>query len=65
MEKIDIMVRFANGEPNYSKININPNSIKNVIEFKDEVFFMVDDLTVAIKSEDWGMVKEIRDGKKI
>jgi len=58
MEKIDLLVRFANEGTYYNTISINPKKIKNPMVFTDEVFFTIDDVRVAIKKEDWNKIKQ-------
>lgn len=51
------MVRFANENVYYSRIDIDITKIKNEMVFSHEVFFDVDDIRVAIKKEDWDEIK--------
>ena len=53
MEKIDILVRFANEGTYYNTISLDPKKIKDPMIFIDEVFFTIDGVRVAIKKEDW------------
>jgi hypothetical protein len=57
MEKIDILVRFANEGNYYNTISVDPKKIKDPIVFIDEVFVTIDDVRVAIKKEDWNKIK--------
>jgi hypothetical protein len=51
--KEEILVRFANETIYNSRININPEKIKDVMVFPKEVFFTIDDVRVACDREDW------------
>ena len=65
MEKIDILVRFANEGTYYNTISVDPKKIKNPMIFIDEVFITIDDVRVAIKKEDWLMLEQWNEtGKK-
>lgn len=55
--KKTLMVRFANENVYYSRIDIDITKIKNEMVFSHEVFFDVDDIRVAIKKEDWDEIK--------
>jgi hypothetical protein len=57
MEKIDILVRFANEGTYYNTISVNPKKIKDPMIFIDEVFITIDDVRVAIKKEDWNKIE--------
>jgi hypothetical protein len=57
MEKIDILVRFANEGTYYNTISVDPKKIKDPMIFIDEVFITIDDVRVAIKKEDWNKIK--------
>ena len=57
MEKIDILVRFANEGTYYNTISIDPKKIKDPMIFIDEVFITIDDVRVAIKKEDWNKIE--------
>jgi hypothetical protein len=57
MEKIDILVRFANEGTYYNTISVDPKKIKNPMIFIDEVFITIDDVRVAIKKEDWNKIE--------
>jgi hypothetical protein len=57
MEKIEVLVRFANESIYYNKIKIDPKKIEDPRVFKDEVFVRIDGITVAIKIEDWNNLK--------
>lgn len=56
--KKTLMVRFANENVYYSRIDIDITKIKNEMVFSHEVFFDVDDIRVAIKKEDWDEIKK-------
>jgi len=51
--KEEILVRFANETIYNSRINIDPEKIKDVMVFPKEVFFTIDDVRVACDREDW------------
>ena len=53
MEKIDILVRFANEGTYYNTISVDLEKIRDLMIFIDEVFFTIDGVRVAIKKEDW------------
>jgi hypothetical protein len=57
MEKIDILVRFANEGTYYNTISVDPKKIKDPMVFIDEVFITIDDVRVAIKKEDWNKIE--------
>ena len=57
MEKIDIVVRFANEGTYYNTISVDPKKIKDPMIFIDEVFITIDDVRVAIKKEDWNKIE--------
>ena len=57
MEKVEVLVRFANESVYYNKIKIDPTKIEDPKVFKDEVFVKIDNITVAIKREDWDNLK--------
>ena len=57
MERIDILVRFANEGTYYNTISVDPKKIKNPMIFIDEVFITIDDVRVAIKKEDWNKIE--------
>jgi hypothetical protein len=57
MEKVEVLVRFANEGVYYNKIKIDPKKIEDPRVFKDEVFVRIDGITVAIKIEDWNNLK--------
>jgi hypothetical protein len=58
MEKIDVLVRFANEGVYYSTISINPKKIENPMVFTDEVFFTIDGIRVAVKKDDWERIEQ-------
>jgi chromosomal replication initiation ATPase DnaA len=65
MEKIDILVRFANEGVYYNTVSVDPKKIKDPMVFIDEVFITIDDVRVAIKKEDWNKIKSwVEIGKK-
>lgn len=65
MEKIEVLVRFANEGVYYSTIKIDPSKISNPMIFPNEVFFTIDDIRVAIKKEDWEKIEQWKEtGKK-
>lgn len=53
MEKVEVLVRFANEGVYYNTIKIDPSKISNPMIFPNEVFFTIDGIRVAIKKEDW------------
>ena len=57
MEKIDILVRFANEGVYYNTVSVDPKKIKDPMVFIDEVFITIDDIKVAIKKEDWNKIE--------
>ena len=57
MEKIDILVRFANEGTYYNTISIDPKKIEDPMIFTDEVFVTIDGIRVAMKKEDWNNLK--------
>jgi hypothetical protein len=57
MEKVDILVRFANEGTYYNTISIDPKKIEDPMIFTDEVFVTIDGIRVAMKKEDWNNLK--------
>jgi len=57
MEKVEVLVRFANEGVYYNKIKIDPTKIEDPMVFIDEVFITIDGIRVAIKREDWNNLK--------
>lgn len=55
MEKIETYVRFPNSDY-YQKIHINPKNIINERFIKDEVFFEIDNTTVAMKRKEYDII---------
>jgi hypothetical protein len=55
MQKIETFVRLPNCDF-YQKIYINPKSIMNERFIKDEVFFEIDNTTVAMKKEEYELI---------
>jgi hypothetical protein len=55
MEKIETYVRFPNSDY-YQKIYINPKTIINERFIKDEVFFEIDNVTVAMKKDEYNII---------
>jgi hypothetical protein len=51
--KEEILVRFANETIYNSRINIDPEKIKDQLIFPKEVFFTIDNVRVAVKKDDW------------
>jgi hypothetical protein len=65
MEKIDILVRFANEGTYYNTISIDPKKIEDPMIFTDEVFITIDGVRVAMKKEDWNTLEQWKEtGKK-
>jgi hypothetical protein len=58
MEKIDILVRFANEGTYYNTISIDPKKIEDPMIFTDEVFVTIDGIRVAMKKEDWNNLEQ-------
>ena len=58
MEKIEVLVRFANEGVYYNTIKIDPYKISNPMIFPNEVFFTIDGIRVAIKKEDWEKIEQ-------
>ena len=58
MEKVEVLVRFANEGVYDNKIKIDPTKIEDPRVFKDEVFVRIDGITVAIKREDWDKIEQ-------
>ena len=58
MEKVEVLVRFANEGVYYNTIKIDPSKISDPMIFPNEVFFTIDDIRVAIKKEDWEKIEE-------
>jgi hypothetical protein len=48
---------LANESAYYNKLTVNPSKIENPRIFKDEVFVLIDGITVAIKRKDWDNLK--------
>ena len=57
MKKIDVLVRFANEGGYYSRIVVDPKKIEKPMVFTDEVFFTIDNITVATSRDDWDKLK--------
>lgn len=65
MEKVEVLVRFANEGVYYNTIKIDPSKISDPMVFPNEVFFTIDGIRVAIKKEDWEKIKQWNEtGKK-
>jgi hypothetical protein len=58
MEKVDILVRFANEGTYYNTISIDPKKIEDPMIFTDEVFVTIDGIRVAMKKEDWNTLEQ-------
>jgi hypothetical protein len=58
MEKIDILVRFANEGTYYNTISIDPKKMEDPMVFIDEVFITIDGVRVAMKKEDWNTLEQ-------
>ena len=58
MEKVDILVRFANEGVYYNTIKIDPSKISDPMIFTDEVFVTIDGIRVAMKKEDWNTLEQ-------
>ena len=57
MEKKELYVRFANESTYYTKIRLDLKKVKNIRIFKDEVFFTIDNITVATTKDNWDKLK--------
>jgi hypothetical protein len=58
MEKVEVLVRFANESVYYNKIKIDPTKMEDPMIFIDEVFVTIDGIRVAMKKEDWILLNE-------
>jgi hypothetical protein len=58
MEKVDILVRFANEGTYYNTISIDPKKIEDPMIFTDEVFVTIDGIRVAMKKEDCNTLEQ-------
>lgn len=54
--KQEIFVRFANDGIYYTKINIDPKKLKDLVIFPTEVFCKIDGETIAIRREEWDRI---------
>ena len=59
MKKVEVKVRFANESNYYNKITIDPQKIETPTILNKEVFFTIDGIRVATKSEDWEQIKKL------
>lgn len=57
MKKKELYVRFANESTYYTKIRLDLKKVKNIRIFNDEVFFTIDDITVATTKDSWDKLK--------
>ena len=57
MDKKELYVRFANESTYYTKIKLDLKKVKNIRIFKYEVFFKIDNITVATSRDDWYKLK--------
>ena len=64
MEKVDILVRFANEGTYYNTISIDPKKIEDPMIFTDEVFVTIDGIRVAMKKEDWNTLEQWNENGK-
>jgi hypothetical protein len=64
MEKVDILVRFANEGTYYNTISIDPKKIEDPMVFIDEVFVTIDGIRVAMKKEDWNTLEQWNENGK-
>jgi hypothetical protein len=55
MEKVETYVRMANSDY-YQKIMLDPTKIKEPSILNEEVFFKIDDCTVAMKREEYDLI---------
>ena len=58
IEKVEVLVRFANESVYYNKIKIDPTKMEDPMIFIDEVFVTIDGIRVAMKKEDWILLNE-------
>jgi len=55
--KVETYVRFPNSDY-YQKIVINPKKMRTKSIFNEEVFVLIDGLTVAMKKEEYESIKD-------
>ena len=48
-----VLVRFANEMHYVNTIELDPNKLKDIMRFRDEVFATIDAMRIAIKREDF------------
>jgi hypothetical protein len=48
-----VLVRFANEMHYVNTIELDPNKLKDIMRFRDEVFATIDSTRIAIKREDF------------
>ena len=48
-----VLVRFANEMHYVNTIELDPNKLKDIMRFRDEVFATIDATRIAIKREDF------------
>ena len=48
-----VLVRFANEMHYVNTIELDPNKLKDIMRFRDEVFATIDDTRIAIRREDF------------
>ena len=53
MVKQRVLVRFANEMHYVNTIELDPNKLKDIMRFRDEVFATIDDTRIAIRREDF------------
>ena len=51
--KQSVLVRFANEMHYVNIIELDPNKLKDIMRFRDEVFATIDGIRIAIKREDF------------
>ena len=58
MEKVEVLVRFANEGVYYNTIKIDPSKISDLMFFPNKLFFNIDGKPVEIKKEDWEKIEQ-------
>ena len=53
MSKTTIPVKFANNSLAYTRVEINPKSLKEVTIFSEDVFATIDGTRISMKREDY------------
>jgi hypothetical protein len=55
--KVETYVRFPNSDY-YQKITLDPRKIETKTVFKEEVFVEIDNITVAMKKEEYDLITD-------